>query len=131
MARILIVEDDSRTAEFVGSHLRATGHDCLVAQTGIEALNIARNNGVDLLVLDVMLPGGASGFEVCRRVRSDPNLYTMPILLLSAMSGDEEILHGLAQGPTIMYRSRSTSTTFSSESTSSSATIGTPIISTR
>jgi CheY-like chemotaxis protein len=69
-----------------------------VAQTGIEALNIARNSVVDLLVLDVMLPGGASGFEVCRRVRSDPGLYTMPILLLSAMSGDEEILHGLAQG---------------------------------
>lgn len=98
MARILIVEDDLRTAEFVGSHLRAAGHDCLVAQTGLDALETARGNAVDLLVLDIMLPGGTSGFEVCRRIRSDPTLYTVPVLLLSAMSGDEEILHGLAQG---------------------------------
>jgi DNA-binding response OmpR family regulator len=62
-------------------------------------MNLARGNGViDLIVLDVMLPGGTSGFEVCRRVRSDPTLYTTPILLMSAMSGDEEIMHGLAQG---------------------------------
>ena len=98
MAKVLIVDDDVLVADFVGSYLRASGHDCLVAQTGMEALNVARGNDVDLIVLDVMLPGGTSGFEVCRRVRSDPDLYTLPILLLSAMSGDEEILHGLAQG---------------------------------
>lgn len=98
MAKILVVEDDPRTAEAVVAYLRAAGHDCLVSQTGVEALRVARNNALDLLVLDIMLPGGTSGFEVCRRIRSDPKLYTIPVLLLSAMSGDEEILHGLAQG---------------------------------
>lgn len=98
MAKILIVDDDVRVAEFIGSYLRAAGHDCLAARTGIDALNLARSRGVDLMVLDLMLPGGTSGFEVCRRVRSDPDLYTTPILLLSAMSGEEEVLHGLAQG---------------------------------
>ena len=98
MAKILIVDDDVRVAEFIGSYLRAAGHDCFAARTGIDALNLARSRGVDLMVLDLMLPGGTSGFEVCRRVRSDAILYRTPILLLSAMSGEEEVLHGLAQG---------------------------------
>ena len=98
MAKILVVDDDSRTAEFVSSYLRAAGHDCLIAHNGEKAIDAARSDGADLLILDVMLPGGASGFEVCRRIRSDSELYTLPILMLSAMGGEEEIAHGLAQG---------------------------------
>ena len=98
MARILLVDDDPRTAEFVRNHFRNAGHECLVVDRGERALEIARANPVDLMVLDVMLPGGTSGFEVCRRVRADSDLYTLPVLILSAMSADEEVVHGLAQG---------------------------------
>lgn len=98
MARILLVDDDSRTAEFIRNHFRSAGHECLVVNRGDKALDAARANSVDLMVLDVMLPGGTSGFEVCRRVRSDSELYTLPVLMLSAMSADEEVIHGLAQG---------------------------------
>lgn len=98
MARILLVDDDSQTAEFIRNHFRSAGHECLVVNRGDKALDAARANSVDLMVLDVMLPGGTSGFEVCRRVRSDSELYTLPVLMLSAMSGDEEVVHGLAQG---------------------------------
>ncbi len=60
-------------------------------------LERARQDTPDLLVLDVMLPG-TSGFEICRRVRADAHLYTLPILIVSAMRGEEEVMHGLAQG---------------------------------
>lgn len=98
MARILLVDDDSRTAEFIRNHFRSAGHECLVVNRGDKALDVARSSSVDLMVLDVMLPGGTSGFEVCRRVRADSELYTLPVLMLSAMSADEEVVHGLAQG---------------------------------
>jgi DNA-binding response OmpR family regulator len=98
VARILLVDDDTRTAQFIRDHFRGAGHECLVVDRGEKVLDIARAQAVDLLVLDVMLPGGTSGFEVCRRVRADSELYTLPVLILSAMSADEEVVHGLAQG---------------------------------
>lgn len=98
MARILLVDDDARTAQFIRDHFHNAGHECLVVDRGDKVLDIARSQPIDLLVLDVMLPGGTSGFEVCRRVRADSELYTLPVLMLSAMSADEEVVHGLAQG---------------------------------
>jgi len=98
VARILLVDDDARTAQFIRDHFRNAGHECLVVDCGEKVLDIARSNSIDLLVLDVMLPGGTSGFEICRRVRADSELYTVPVLILSAMSADEEVVHGLAQG---------------------------------
>ncbi len=98
VAKILILEDDTRTAEYVARSLQSVGHQCRVVNRGQDAIDAAKSETIDLLVLDVMLPGGTSGFEVCRRVRADSNLYTLPILILSAMTGEEEIAHGLAQG---------------------------------
>lgn len=98
MARILLVDDDVRTVDFIRNNFRNAGHECLVADRGDKALEMARKHGVDLLVLDVMLPGGTSGFEICRQVRADSQLYTLPVLILSAMCEDEEVVHGLAQG---------------------------------
>jgi len=97
VAKILIIEDDRTVAEAVGRHLTAAGHRCTVEPSGSKALDIARSDPYDLIVVDVMLPG-TSGFEICRRVRGDSDLYTLPVLILSAMRGEEEVMHGLAQG---------------------------------
>ncbi len=97
MARILIVDDDRRIVETIGSRLQTFGHACRGEGHGERALEIIERGGVDLLVLDVMIPG-LSGFEVCRRVRSNPKNFAIPILLISAMDSQEEIQHGLAQG---------------------------------
>ena len=97
MANILILEDDSRTCGFISEHLEAAGHTCLVHRTGDKALEAAKHGAVELAVLDVMLPG-VSGFELCRRFRADSELYTLPILILSAMASEEEVMHGFAQG---------------------------------
>jgi len=98
VARILVVEDDLKTLEILRTHLQAAGHECVAAANGEQALALAKRADADLLVLDIMLPGGMSGFEVCRRIRADNEINFLPILVLSAMSAYEEIMHGLAQG---------------------------------
>lgn len=97
MATILIVDDDARITEFLSSQLKSRGHACHFENRGELALEKINRNSVDLLILDVMLPD-VSGFEVCRRIRANTELYTLPILFLSSMNSEEEINHGLAQG---------------------------------
>lgn len=97
MAKILIVDDDKRITDFLGSQLQGRGHQCRAESLGERALEQVNLKEVDLLILDVMLPD-VSGFEVCRRIRANTDYYTMPILFLSSMNSQEEINHGLAQG---------------------------------
>ncbi|MCL4691264.1 MAG: response regulator [Candidatus Hydrogenedentes bacterium] len=97
MATILIVDDDERASQLVRDHLVKSGHECTVQRSGQNVLETIQNKKHDLLVLDVMLPH-TSGFEICRQIRRDPELYTLPILFLSAMNNEEEVFHGLAQG---------------------------------
>ena len=73
-------------------------HDTVVLPRGDQVIEIAKMQRIELVVLDVMLPGTICGFEVCRRLRADTELFTIPILMLSAMGGEEEISHGLSQG---------------------------------
>ena len=97
MGNILIVEDNRATAEQIDTFFTRAGHHCTVRASGVNILDIAKQHTPDVVVLDIMLPG-TSGFEVCRRIRRDPELYTVPVLMLSAMNAEEEMLHGLAQG---------------------------------
>ncbi len=97
MARILIVDDDPALAQEIAQHLSKADHTCLVEHSGERAIEAVRPEPVDLLVLDIMLPG-ISGYEVCRRIHADTELYAMPILFLSAMGAEEEVIHGLDQG---------------------------------
>ena len=97
MAKILIVDDDPTTSQVVSEHLARNGHACTVQKSGKKVVETLQTDRHDLIVLDVMLPH-VSGFEICRRVRRDPDLYTTPILIMSAMSNEEEIVHGLSQG---------------------------------
>ena len=97
MAKILIIDDDERSSHLVRDHLIKCGHECSLQTSGQKVLETVQGHNPDLLVLDVMLPH-ISGFEICRQIRRDPDLYTLPILFLSAMNNEEEVFHGLAQG---------------------------------
>lgn len=97
MAKILLVDDDEQLLHRMVQEFRSAGHTCLGQTSGEAAMNQLEQERVDLLVLDVMLPG-ISGFEICRRIRSNQEHYNVPILFLSAMNSEEEIAHGLAQG---------------------------------
>ncbi len=97
MANILIVEDDEAAARAIRDHFAKSGHSCTVLTSGKDVISVLQPSKCDLLILDVMLPH-TSGFEICRRIRRDPEYYTLPILILSAMNSEEEVLHALAQG---------------------------------
>jgi DNA-binding response OmpR family regulator len=97
MAKILIVDDDNQTAQQIAAELKTAGHHCAVLNNGDGILEIVQKTNLDLLILDVMLLG-SSGFEICRQIRRDENVYTLPIIFVSSMDDEAEIEHGLAQG---------------------------------
>lgn len=97
MAHILIVDDDARVTEAVQHQLTGSGHKCAICPNGTKAIDVVKNSEFDLVLLDVMLPG-TSGFQVCREIRQGSATYKVPVIFMSAMGGEEEVMHGLAQG---------------------------------
>jgi len=92
--RILIVEDEPKTAASVDAYLRHGGFRTELARTGPEGLARVRDGKPDLIVLDVMLPG-LGGLELCQLVRRESNV---PIILLTARSTEDDKLRGLELG---------------------------------
>lgn len=92
--KILVVEDDRNLSDTLKYNLRKEGYDVVTAVDGAEALEIARKEKPDLIVLDVMLPK-MSGFEVCRILRKD---MTVPIIMLTAKSEETDKIVGLEIG---------------------------------
>lgn len=97
MAKILIVDNDIKVSKQVMQLLSAEGHKCYCETFGSGAFDKIKRAKYDLIILDVMLPD-LSGFEVCRQLRRDNELFKIPILIFSEMSSEEEIEHILAQG---------------------------------
>lgn len=94
-AHILVVEDEDHLAEGICANLNAEGHTVVVQRNGTDALSYLAGNSVDLVVLDVMLPG-KDGFDVCRTLRRT-DTHT-PILFLTARASAEERVLGLRLG---------------------------------
>jgi DNA-binding response OmpR family regulator len=95
VTRILVAEDEDRIARFVEKGLRSAGFGVVVCGSGDEALEIALGGDVDLVLLDVGLPG-LDGFEVLRRVRE--RTTTLPVIMLTARSGVTDTVAGLEGG---------------------------------
>jgi two-component system, OmpR family, response regulator RpaA len=96
-AHILVVDDDEIVARTIERSLRAGGFQVSVVHSGVEALQTARRNHPDLLVLDVLMPG-MDGYEVCRQIRKDPLLEDLPVLFLTAKGKEEDRIMGLRAG---------------------------------
>jgi DNA-binding response OmpR family regulator len=92
--RVLVVEDDIKTAEIVRAYLKRDGYDVVTAHDGREGLAAARNDSPDLIVLDLLLPG-LSGLDICRSLRSES---MVPIIMLTALSTEPDKLAGLDLG---------------------------------
>ncbi|NDL68063.1 response regulator transcription factor [Anaerotalea alkaliphila] len=91
---ILIAEDEERLRKLIVKYLQGEGYHVLEARDGREALELFQENSVDLLVLDVMMPG-MDGFQVCREVRGTS---PVPILMLTARTEEEDALQGFKLG---------------------------------
>mgnify|MGYP002511581627 CR=1 FL=1 len=94
MANILIVEDEKNMQEIIAEYMRRGGHSCLTAEDGVDALMLLKNNSVDLMILDIMIPH-LDGFSVCKLARE---MSSLPIILLTARDGEEDKLKGYHLG---------------------------------
>jgi DNA-binding response OmpR family regulator len=95
--RVLVVEDDQHIRELVLLHLGLEGFTTASSGDGAEALQMARTERFDLIVLDVMLPG-LDGVTVCRAIRREPHLKDVPILMLTARREESDKVNGLESG---------------------------------
>jgi len=95
---ILVVDDEPQIVELVQDYLRQAGYRVLTAHDGQTALTVARHERPDLIILDLMLPGGVGGLDVCRRLRQDLLLGDMPIIMLTARTEEADRLIGLELG---------------------------------
>lgn len=92
--RILLAEDDYTTVEMLQHTLEAAGFEVLVAMDGMRALELARSENPDLIILDVVMPR-LQGFEVCSEIRRDSDV---PILMLTARDEEVDRIRGLDLG---------------------------------
>ena len=94
---ILVVDDEEDILELVRHHLKREGYEVQCTDSGEKALKAARNNPVDLIVLDLMLPG-IDGLEVARTLKNDPRTKHIPVLMLSAKGEESDVVTGLELG---------------------------------
>lgn len=95
--KILIIEDDPIATRLIEYILKQRGYQVLTASNGLEGLQVAQNEEPDLIVLNVMLPG-IDGFEVCHRLRAEPQAAQPLILMLSGRAQQVDIANGLNMG---------------------------------
>jgi PAS domain S-box-containing protein len=95
--KILVIEDDPVTANFLKYTLEPEGYDISTVQDGQEGLEKVQIEMPDLIILDIMLPG-INGFEICRRLRAEPNTASLPILVFSAKAHEIDKATGLRVG---------------------------------
>ena len=97
MKRVLIADDEDNIVLSLEFLLRQLGCEVAVARDGEQALQQARAQPPDLILLDVMMPG-LSGYDVCQQLRADPRFARTRIVMLTAKGRDTEVAKGLALG---------------------------------
>ena len=95
--RVLLVEDEPDVARLLAYHLDAAGFDVTWVERGLEGLARARADAPVVIVLDVMLPD-LSGFDVCKRLRDDPETAAIGVLMLTARADPDDRITGLEVG---------------------------------
>ncbi len=97
MSTILVVEDSVTQREMIKDLLRNSGLTVTVASDGVEALEQIQGNCPDLVILDIVMPR-MNGYEVCRRLKSDPKTQNVPVVMCSSRSEESDRYWGLKQG---------------------------------
>jgi DNA-binding response OmpR family regulator len=93
--RVLVVDDDPKFVAIVARFLERAGYECVVAESGHQALQAVREHSLDAIVLDLMMPG-PSGIEVCRRLRAEG--WDGGIVIVSARSNSADRAEGIRVG---------------------------------
>lgn len=96
-ARVLVVDDILANVKLLEARLQAEYFEVLTAYSGPEALDVCARERVDVVLLDVMMPG-MDGFEACRRLKSDPATQDVPVIMVTALDQPSDRLQGLEAG---------------------------------
>jgi DNA-binding response OmpR family regulator len=94
---ILVVDDNHENLKVVGNYLKEKNYKIALATDGESAMKILENNKIDLILLDIMMPG-MDGFEVCRLLKEKEETKEIPIIFLTARNETEDIIKGFELG---------------------------------
>lgn len=95
--KILVVDDEVYLLQILDFSLGAEGYEVVTAEDGEQALNKAKSEQPDLIVLDIMMPK-VDGYEACRKLKQDPSMKDVPVILLTAKGRDIDRKLGLEVG---------------------------------
>jgi twitching motility two-component system response regulator PilH len=99
MARILVADDSATELQMIKDILKETSHEVITAGDGEEAVKKARDEAVDMVILDVIMPK-MNGFQVCRELRTDQKFKDVPIIMVTSKDQQSDKMWGLKQGAT-------------------------------
>ena len=97
---ILCVDDDELVLLAIEELLKTEGYDVMTATGGLQALDLLAEQDVDLMIFDIIMPG-MDGYELCKKVRAQERYADTPVIMLTAMSGEEDRKRGMEAGATV------------------------------
>jgi DNA-binding response OmpR family regulator len=105
MSKILIVDDETDLRFVIGKMLTKEGYEIIEAESGEEALEVLKENSPDLILLDVMMPG-LDGWETCAKMKSEEKTNSIPIIMLTAKTADEDKIKALEECGAVWHISK-------------------------
>lgn len=97
LPKVLVVDDMVTNRKLLGYVLRPSEFRLVEASDGTQALDVLRKEEIDIVLLDVMMPG-IDGFETCRRIRQELGLTSLPVIMLTSMGSPDDVAKGMAAG---------------------------------
>jgi DNA-binding response OmpR family regulator len=97
LPQIMVVDDDADTVSILARHLQREGFVPIEAISGSECLRLARENPVDVILLDLMMPE-MDGFQVCRKLKEDPSTAEIPVIMVTARDDLDARAEGMRLG---------------------------------
>ncbi len=97
MRAVLLVEDSPAQQQMISTILKNNGWQVTIAEDGIKALEKIEQSSPDLIVLDIVMPK-MNGYEVCRRIKTNPNTQNVPIVMCSSKGEEFDRYWGIKQG---------------------------------
>ncbi|ENX65860.1 hypothetical protein C967_02823 [Brucella canis CNGB 1324] len=96
-ARILVVDDVDSNVKLLEARLLSEYYEVVPAYSGAEAIEICLDGQIDIVLLDVLMPG-LDGFEVCRRLKANPRTANIPVIMITCLTSPEDKVRGLEAG---------------------------------